>query len=141
MNISDDILERPQEECMQLALAAIQGSGTKDNGDPNYLARQAATHFDVPRTSIACRLKGVSSHGSLRMMLRSCKGGKTCHEAHIHEQLLTAAQEEVLAKWIKVQGRCGIPLTYTSIGMYAGEICGWQVGGSWPKRFLKCHQI
>jgi len=73
------------------------------------------------------------------MMLRLRKGGKTRHEAHIHEQLLTAAQGEVLAKWIKVQGRRGVPLMYTSIAMYAGEICGRQVGGSWPKRFLKRH--
>ena len=31
-------------------------------------------------------------------------GGKTRHEAHVDEQLLTEAQEEILAKWIKIQG-------------------------------------
>ena len=71
--------------------------------------------------------------------LSFCEGGKTRQEAHVHEQLLTAAQEEVLVKWIKVQGRRGIPLTYATVALYAGEISGQEVGGSWPKRFLKRH--
>ena len=50
-----------------------------------------------------------------------------------------AVQEEVLVKWIKVQGCHGIPLTYVTVALYAGEISGQQVGGSWPKWFLKCH--
>ena len=34
----------------------------------------------------------------------SLLGGKSHHEAHGEAQLLTPAQEEILAKWIKVQG-------------------------------------
>lgn len=38
-----------------------------------------------------------------------------------------------------MQGRCGIPLTYATVALYPGEISGQQVGGSWPKWFLKRH--
>lgn len=55
------------------------------------------------------------------------------------EQLLTEAQEEILAKWIKIQGRRGVPMTYASVAQSAGEISGKPVGESWPKRFQKRH--
>jgi hypothetical protein len=55
------------------------------------------------------------------------------------EQLLTLAQEEILAKWIKVQGRRGVPMTYPSVAQAAAEISGKSVGEVWPKRFLKRH--
>src|ERR1700678_287807 len=66
-------------------------------------------------------------------------GGKTRHEAHIGERLLTDAQEKMLVEWVKVQGRCGVPMTYASVAQYAGAILGQQIGGSWPKRFCKRH--
>ena len=66
-------------------------------------------------------------------------GGKSRHEAHAQEQLLTAAQEEVLVKWIKIQGHRGVPMTYTSVAHAAGEISGKEVGEVWPKQFLKHH--
>lgn len=66
-------------------------------------------------------------------------GGKSRHEAHVVEQLLTPAQEEILAKWIKVQGRRGVPMTYASVAQAAAEISGKSVGEVWPKRFLHRH--
>jgi hypothetical protein len=66
-------------------------------------------------------------------------GGKSRHEAHVDEQLLTPAQEEILAKWIKVQGRRGVPMTYTSVSQAAREISGKPVGEAWPKRFCMRH--
>ena len=48
VNVPSDILEKSQEERMQLALAAIQGSGTKANGDPNYSICQAGKDFNIP---------------------------------------------------------------------------------------------
>jgi hypothetical protein len=66
-------------------------------------------------------------------------GRKTRDEAHVDEHLLTDAQEEILAHWVKVQGRRGIPLTYESVAQCAGAISGHEVGESWPKRFLKRH--
>jgi hypothetical protein len=55
----DDILSRPREERMQLAIAAIRKSGTKPNGDPCYSVRQAAQHFGVPRSSLGRHLQGM----------------------------------------------------------------------------------
>lgn len=49
------------------------------------------------------------------------------------------AQEEILARWVKVQGHCGVPMTYESVAQCAGEISGQHIGGSWPKWFLKHH--
>ena len=66
-------------------------------------------------------------------------GGKSHQEAHVGEQLLSEAQEEILVKWIKIQGCCGIPMTYSSIVQCAHAISGKQVGESWPKQFHKCH--
>ena len=63
-------------------------------------------------------------------------GGKTCHEAHIDEQLLTKAQDEILAKWIKIQGQHGVPMM---VAQAVAEISGKPVGESWPKRFQKHH--
>ena len=69
----------------------------------------------------------------------SLLGGKSRQEAHVEEQLLTPAQEEVLVEWIKVQGRRGVPMTYASVGHAAAEISGKLVGEIWPKRFRKRH--
>lgn len=66
-------------------------------------------------------------------------GGKSHHKAHVDEQLLTPAQKEVLAKWIKIQGHRGVPMTYTSVAEAAREILGKQVREVWPKRFCKHH--
>lgn len=44
-----------------------------------------------------------------------------------------------MAKWVKVQGRRGIPMTYAGVAQCAGAISGQQIGESWPKRFLKRH--
>ena len=55
----EDILTRPREERIQLAVAAIQQSGTKPNGDPHYSVRQAEHDFGIPRSSLGRRLKGM----------------------------------------------------------------------------------
>lgn len=59
ITIPPDIHTLPQEDRIQLAIVAIQKSGTKPNGDPIYSARQAAQHFDVPRSSLGHRLRGM----------------------------------------------------------------------------------
>ena len=66
-------------------------------------------------------------------------GGKNCYEAHVAEKLLSEAQEEILVKWVKIQGQCGIPLTYASVAQCANAISGKQVGESWPKCFCRRH--
>lgn len=73
------------------------------------------------------------------MLLKIFLGGKSRREAHVGEQLLTEAQEEILSKWVKIQGRRGIPITYSSVAQCGNAISGKQVGESWPKRFCKRH--
>ncbi|KIJ92954.1 hypothetical protein K443DRAFT_125762 [Laccaria amethystina LaAM-08-1] len=59
--------------------------------------------------------------------------------AHVDQQNLSTAEEEVLVKWAKVQGRRGIPLTYSTLTKYALEILGKPIGESWPNQFLARH--
>ena len=59
VSIPHDIQSRPQEERIALAIAAIQASGTKLNGDPVYSVRQAAQQFNIPRTTLGRRLQGM----------------------------------------------------------------------------------
>ena len=42
-------------------------------------------------------------------------------------------------EWIKVQGCCSVPMTYSSVGQATTEILGKPVGEIWPKRFRKHH--
>jgi hypothetical protein len=56
--IPPEIPTRERDERIELAVAAIQGSGTKSNGDPNYSARQAERDFGIPRATLGRRLKG-----------------------------------------------------------------------------------
>ena len=72
ISIPSDLHSHPQEECMQLAIAAIQESGTKPNGDPQYLACQAAEDFDVPRSSLGHHLRSMQPHTILYCMLSCC---------------------------------------------------------------------
>ena len=58
-SIPDDILTRPREEHIQMAIATIRASGTKPNGDPHYSTRQAERDFGVPRSSLGRRLQGT----------------------------------------------------------------------------------
>ena len=57
--IPHDVLTLPREDRVRLAIAAIQESGLKPNGDPYYSARQAEKDFGVPRSSLGLRLKGT----------------------------------------------------------------------------------
>jgi hypothetical protein len=49
------------------------------------------------------------------------------------------AQEEVLVEWIKVQGCCGVPMTYTSTSHATAETSSKPGGEIWPKQFCKYH--
>jgi hypothetical protein len=71
--------------------------------------------------------------------MHESSGGHSQKEAHEDEQLLSVAKEEVLIKWIKVQGRRGVLMTYTTVAQYAGEIAEMAIGGSWSKHFLHHH--
>ncbi|KAK0505510.1 DDE superfamily endonuclease-domain-containing protein [Armillaria luteobubalina] len=103
-----DILSCPQEEHIQLAITAICDSEVKPDSTPNYSIQQAGEHYGIPWSTLG----------------RCLKGGQGCWEAHAEQQLLTDAQEGILANWVKVQGHHGILMTYTSIAQAAAEISG-----------------
>ena len=118
-----DFADLPQAERMAHAMAALHASGTKPDGKPNLSIQRVATQFEVPKSTLTDQWNGT----------------RTCKEAHEHELLVTAAQEEVLVEWIKVMGRRGIPMTAVIITDYVADIVGHTVGKSWVKRFKTRH--
>jgi hypothetical protein len=120
-------------------ITTIQELGMKANGDPYYSVQQAEKDFGILRSSLSLCLKGKWFIMRPLCITHSLLGGKSCQEAHVDEQLLTAAQEEVLVKWIKVQGHHGVPMTYASVAQSAAEISGKPVGENWPRWFCEHH--
>jgi hypothetical protein len=47
------------EDRIKLAIEAIEKSGLKPNGDPLYSVRAAAKDFNIPRSTLGNRLKGI----------------------------------------------------------------------------------
>jgi hypothetical protein len=120
---STDILALPQDDRIQLAVDAIAKAGNKSCGKQRLSNRKAADIYQVPRSTLGDRMNGL----------------RTRTEAHIDQQNLSPAEEEVLVKWAKVLGRRGVPLTHSTLATYASEIFGKPIGVSWPKRFLARH--
>lgn len=73
-----DLEHLPMEARIQLALTAIEVSGTSE--------RKAALYYRVNRGTLQNRIKGIQPRG----------------EAHVEERKLTRAQEDVLTEWVKV---------------------------------------
>jgi len=123
---SADILVLPQEERIQLAINALANANAELEPDniQRLSIRKAADAYAVPRTTLRSRMNGL----------------RTRAEAHVEQQNLSPAEEEILVKWAKVQGRRGIPMTYFTLTKYASEISGKPIGESWPKRFLARHK-
>jgi hypothetical protein len=120
---SADILARPQDKHIELAIAAIIDAGNKADGTPKLSQYKAASIYHVPRSTLGDRMKGVPVRA----------------EAHAHQRTLSAAEEEILVEWAKALGYCGVPMTYATLTKYASEISGKAIGESWPKRFLTRH--
>ncbi|KIJ99686.1 hypothetical protein K443DRAFT_55083, partial [Laccaria amethystina LaAM-08-1] len=68
--------------------------------------RQAAKAYGIPRSTLADRYNGVG----------------TRQQAHEFQQLLSAAQECILADWAKVQARRGVPISLSSLADHASDI-------------------
>ena len=85
---SADILVLLQEDCIQLAIVTIKDAGYKPNGDQCLSTHQAAKMYDIPHSTLANHIKGLPMHA----------------EAHVSQQNLSPAEEEVLVKWVKVMG-------------------------------------
>jgi hypothetical protein len=111
------------------------GRGTTVSGSQPRIIKSHVRHYPaVSLVSIFCYLYNINHwYGTYD------SGGLTRQDGHVHELNLTSAQEEVLERWIKIQGHRGIPLTHQVIRDYASEIAERDVGVSWSKRFLKRH--
>lgn len=125
INVPDNLHALTEEARISLALSAYETSQARtDITERQKLSlRGAAKLFNVPRSTLTDRFNGR----------------RTRQEAHEHQQNLTAAQEDLLVEWAQSMGRRGIPLTPTSLAEYASNICGFEVGSSWPQRFLERH--
>jgi helix-turn-helix, Psq domain len=119
---STNILALPQEDCIQLAISAINKAGKNTNGKSLLSVRKAASIYDVSRSTLGDCIKGLPTHA----------------EVHADQQALSVA-EEVVVEWAKVLGCQGVPMTYSTLTKYASEISGRHIGESWPKRFLTRH--
>src|SRR5271163_418669 len=95
---SANILALPQEDRMQLAITAIANAGYSTNGTQLLSTRQAATTYQVPRSTLGDRMRGLPTRA----------------EAHVGQQNLSLAEEDILVKWTKVMGCRGVPLTHSA---------------------------
>ncbi|KAF8811877.1 hypothetical protein BYT27DRAFT_7221312 [Phlegmacium glaucopus] len=68
----------------------------------------AAKAYGVPRSTLTDFYNGVG----------------TRQEAHKFQQLLSAAQERILADWAKVQARQGVPISPSTLADHASDIAG-----------------
>jgi hypothetical protein len=118
-NLLDDY---HKEERIQLAIDEIQHSRTTPDQNEPYSVRSAATHFQVPRSTLSDRMSGVPTRS----------------EAHRDECLLSPEQECVLVEWIKTQGRRGIPMNRGMVRDYVEDILKHPVGKCWVTRFKVC---
>ena len=121
--VDNDLSVLTQAERMEQALVALVASGTKPDGNPKLSIRKTAAEFNVPRSTLTDRWNGTPTH----------------REGHVHELLLTPAQEEVLVEWIKVTGRRGIPFMASMIADYVADIVGHEISESWIRHFKSWH--
>lgn len=101
------------EEWIERALVTLQRPGNTSS------LCQIAKAYDVPCSTLSDRNKG----------------GMSQVESHSHLQNLSPAQEQVLVKWIKVQGSCSVPLTPAMVMDYTADIAGKPMGKTWIHRF------
>lgn len=121
---SANLENKTSEERIQLALAAIHSQGLRENGNPKYSLRAAATDFSVSKSTLTARYNGR----------------QTRQAAHEKEKKLPKAAEEVLVEWIKEKGRRNIPLSPAAVAEHASSILGGtEIGESWVRRFRASH--
>ena len=88
-----------QEECMQVAVAAVEDASFKPSGHPVYAYATAVRDFNV-----SCRTLRSQVHGT-----------RPCHEADTGQCKLSKMAEEVLVAWIKELRQHGIPLSLAAV--------------------------
>ncbi|KAJ6258217.1 DDE-domain-containing protein [Drechslerella dactyloides] len=107
-----------KEEKVQAAIKAW-----KEGRAPSL--NQAAVMRSVPSSTVRHRAAGRSPH--------------TLLETQPKNQLLTAAQERALSKWIIDLWSHGFPARYDLLRSMASQLGGCKIGKNWVTRFLKRH--
>jgi hypothetical protein len=118
-----DIENKTDEERIQLALEAVKINGFRPNGRPWLSLREAASSFNVKKTTLTARFNGR----------------KTRREAHEQQKALSAGAEKALVEWIIEMGKRGIPLHASAVAQHATAISGTKVGEHWVHRFRTRH--
>ena len=95
----------PQEECIALAIEAVNAGVPASGGKLKLSLQQAAKAYGMPRSTLTDCYNGVGTHW----------------EAHEFQQLLSAAQEHILADWAKVQAWWGVPILPSSLVDHASD--------------------
>ena len=110
-----------QEECMQVAVAAVEDASFKPSGHPVYAYATAVRDFNV-----SCRTLRSQVHGT-----------RPCHEADTGQCKLSKMAEEVLVAWIKELRQHGVPLSLAAVLSHVQNLApsGVPVGASWLKQF------
>jgi hypothetical protein len=107
------------ETKIQLALAAVVGSGFNNRRQACLSIRAAAEEYGVSRSRLTARYNGR----------------KTRTEARAGQQKLSPPQERVLSDWIKVVGERRIPVSLGALAAYASTILSEPLSESWAFRF------
>jgi hypothetical protein len=118
-----DLESTEYEERLDLAIKAINASGLQSNGRPYLSFRQAAKDYDVKRSTLSDRFRGV----------------KNRKDAHADERKLSPAHEKAVVDWAKEMGRRGLPLQIPTLAAYAKAISGQDISDSWVRRFRTRH--
>lgn len=106
------------ESDMQQAMQAC----SKDN--PSRISiKLAADLFDVPEGTLGHRNRGTRPR----------------KEAHEDQQILTAIQEQTLARYCEAKGWRGEGVGLAEIRVLATELSGIEPGENWPYAFFKRH--
>ena len=113
----------PQEERIALAIEPVNASVPASGGKLKLSLWQAAKAYGIPRSTLTDHYNGVGSR----------------QEAHEFQQLLSAAQERILADWAKVQTQQGVPISPSSLADHASDIAGQPVRTSWQGWFMEWH--
>ena len=114
-----DLAEKTTEECLQLALAAINQNGFKKNGYPIFSFCEAANIYSVSKTTLTERF-------------HECQM-KT--EAHKKKHKLSPACKEALVEWIKKMGHYNIPLHHLAVAAHAKATAEVDVSEAWVCHF------
>lgn len=110
-------IDPEKEERIRLALKALKAGKVSS-------LKHAAESYSVPVSTLGHRFAGRTAWGNRQFQ---------------HKQLLTQAEETVLAKHMENLWKSGFPSNYNILRAMAGKMAGRPVGINWCYKFLARH--